>query len=766
MVKRSLIACVLTSTLSMQAQSQQDSISKVHELQEVAILGLRANKTTPVAYSELNKQQIQEMNKGKDIPFLLSMTPSVTISSDAGNGVGYTGIHVRGTDPSRVNVTANGIPVNDAESSQVYWVNMPDFASSMESVQIQRGVGTSTNGSGAFGATVSMETEKLGGKPYLSYDQSAGSYNTHKETLKFGTGLLNGHWAMSGRLSHLGSDGYLDRASTRLNSYFFQVGYLADNTMVKFVTFNGEENTYHAWNYASKYEQSLYGRTYNSCGEYKDANGNKQYYKDQTDNYHQQHYQLLLDQNIATMFKLNVGLHYTRGDGYYEEYKKKRSLAEYGLSNIIIPTYDEDGNVNGTKTVETADLIRRKQMGNDFFGFVSSLNFDNKDNITATLGGGWNKYVGDHWGNVLWVRNYTASLEPNFEYYRNKAVKYDGNIYAKGNWEIFDGFNTYLDLQYRHTSIDMNGCADWWLTSPEERMIRKYDFFNPKFGIFYKFNENNNVYASVAVGHKEPTRNDFEDNYGKELKAEQLIDWEVGYKFSSEKFTAGVNLYYMDYKNQFVLTGELNSIGEMIAKNSGKSFRMGAEFEAAYQPVDWFRWDVNATLSRNRNIDYTVEGTNSDWSKIGSINLGDTPISFSPDFIFNNRFTFSHKGFRGQIQSQYIGEQYMTNTGFKSFVANDDYGKEQTIGMTLGEFFTTNIDLAYTFKFRNTIKSLTVGCTIYNVFSKEYDNNGWAYCEIGKDANGNAYAWSSDVYEAGFAPSAPCHFMANLSINF
>lgn len=750
-------------------QAQLDSITKVYDLQEVAVVGIRANKTTPVAHTELKKEQIAELNRGKDLPFILSMTPSVTVSSDAGNGIGYTGIHVRGTDPSRVNVTANGIPVNDGESAQVYWVNMPDFASNMESVQIQRGVGTSTNGAGAFGATVSMETEKLGGKPYASIDASAGSYGTHKETFKFGTGLLNNHWAFSGRLSNLASDGYLDRASTNLGSYFLQAGYLSDNTVVKFVTFNGKEKTYHAWNYTSKYEQSLYGRTYNSCGEYYDKDGNAQYYKDQTDNYHQQHYQLLLDQVLTNELKLNIGLHYTRGDGYYEEYKNNRKLAEYGLSNIIFPTYDAAGKVNGTETIKKSDLIRRKQMGNDFWGFVSSLNYDNKSNLTATLGGGWNKYIGDHWGNVLWVKNYTDGLTPNFEYYRNKAVKYDGNIYAKANYEIFKGFSAYLDLQYRYTSINMNGCSDVWQAGPEESAYYKYNFFNPKFGLFYQINKNNNVYASVAVGHKEPTRNDYEDNYGSELKAEKLVDYELGYKYSSEKFTAGVNLYYMDYSNQFVLTGQLNEIGEMIAsnENSGKSYRMGVELEAAYQPVKWFRWDVNATWSRNRNKNYTVNATGEDWSDQGAVNLGDTKTSFSPELIFNNFFTFNVKGFRAQIQSQYIGEQNLTNSGFTSALVQDNYGSGiNEISMVLDDFFTTNVDLSYTFKFKKTLKSLTVGCTAYNIFSAKYDNNGWGYHEVAVGKDGKAYAWTDNLYEAGFAPQAPFNVLGHVSINF
>lgn len=754
----SLATCLMLSSVGMFAQSKSNEADslRIQELEEVSIVAIRAKGNTPVAHTDMSKSQIDELNKGKDLPFIISMTPSVTVSSDAGNGIGYTGIHVRGTDPSRVNITANGIPLNDAESAQVYWVNIGDFASSAESIQIQRGLGTSTNGAGAFGASVNIQTDKLGTTPYMGFDLSAGSYGTNKQTFKFATGLLGGHWAVQGRLSHIGSDGYIDRASTKLNSYFLQGGYYGDNTIVKFITFNGTEETYHAWNYTSKYEQSLYGRRYNSCGEYYDADGNRHYYDNQTDNYHQQHYQLLLDQTITNMWKLNVGLHYTKGHGYYEEYKTGRKLVEYNLT----PYYDTDGNL-----VKKMDLVRRKQMDNDFYGAIASLNFDNHNGLSANFGGGWNKYDGDHYGNVLWVKNYLGALDPNHKYYDNNAKKIDGNIYAKLNYEFLPGLNAYVDLQYRHTSTRMNGLSDDFGDDGQIKFAEKYtyDFFNPKFGVFYKINKHNNIYASLAIGHKEPTRNDYEDNIGANLKAERLIDWEAGYKYQSSIFSAGANLYIMRYANQFVLTGQLNEIGEMIASNdnSGKSYRMGIELEAALQPVKWFRWDANATFSKNRNKNWTVNALEQDtWADQGSINLGDTPISFSPDVIFNNVFSFMYRGLKAQVMTQYVGEQYMTNTGFKSFVAEG-----QNVSMMLDDIFTTNFDLSYTFKMRG-IKSATIGCTLYNIFSKKYDNNGWAYCEIGKDKSGKAFAWSTDLYEAGFAPQAPCHFMAHLSLNF
>ena len=736
--------------MGMMAQSQQNGSMKEIDLDEVSVVSTRAGETTPIAHTNVSKEQIADLNSGKDLPFLLSLTPSVTTTSDAGNGVGYTTLRVRGVDPSRINITANGIPLNDAESAQVFWVNMSDFASSAENIQIQRGAGTSTNGSGAFGATVNIQTAKPGLKPSFGLDASGGSYGTHKETFRFSTGMIGGHWAVQGRLSNICTDGYLDRATARLGSYFVQGGYYGTGTVVKFIHFNGKEKTYHAWNYTSKYEQMLYGRTYNSCGEYYDNDGNRHYYKDQTDNYRQQHYNLLWNQTITPQLTFNVGLHYTKGDGYYQQYKSNKKLYLYHL--------EEAGDYK-TK----GDLINKKVMDNDFYGFIASLNYDNKKGLTANLGGGWNDYNGDHIGHVLWAKD--RPYDPDARYYFYNARKIDGNVYGKVNYEFIKGLSAFADLQYRHTSIRMNGTHDQFDNQCQQIVFADhftYDFFNPKFGLFYQLNKHHNVYGSLSISHREPTRNDYEGNPGVDLKAEKLVDWELGYKYQSEKFTAGVNLYWMNYSNQYVLTGELNDIGEMIAtnENSGKSYRAGIELEAAWKPVDWFRWDANATFSRNRNKDWTVNATGEDWSSQGTLNIGDTKTSFSPEVIFNNILTFQWKGWKAQLMSQYIGEQMMTNTGFRYAKVGDDYVK-----MTLSDYFTNNLDLSYTFKMK-ALKSATVGVTFYNLTSLKYDNNGWAYCEIAKNANGNAYAWTTDLYESGFAPQAPFHFMARLSLNF
>ena len=755
-MKKMFLFGLLGTALTAQA-ADMDTLKSV-ELQDVQVVSIRASKKTPMAYTDMNKEQLKAVNFGKDVPYLLSLTPSVTMTSDAGNGIGYTTLRVRGTDPSRINITANGIPMNDAESAQLFWVNMGDFASSVQSMQIQRGVGTSTNGAGAFGATINMLTENIGIKPFVGIDLSGGSYYSHKETLRFGTGLLGEHWGIQGRLSNIGSKGYLDRAKTKLNSYFLQAGYFADNTVVKFITWNGVEETYHAWNYTSKYEQSLFGRTYNSCGEYYDENGNVRYYDNQTDNYHQQNYQLLWNQRLNNMLNLNVAGHYTKGDGYYEEYKTGRKLVEYLPYGVW---FDENPKLK-------SDLIRQKKMDNDFYAIVASLVYNNHKNVEATVGGGWNKYSGDHFGQVKWVKNIPEGMDllPDFEYYRNNAKKTDWNVYGKINYGFLPGLNGYLDLQYRHIGIKMQHPGDWIGANPDGKIVvdEQFNFFNPKFGLNYDITPHHKVYASYAIAHKEPTRNDYEDNIGTELKAERLNDLEVGYKFQSAKFSAGANLYWMSYKDQFVLTGELNNIGEAISKNVGKSYRLGVELEAAWKPIDWFRWDANATFSKNRAKQWEVTLMD------GSVeSLGNTPLSFSPDFIFNNILTFNYKGMKATVQSQYVGDQYLTNTGFKSYQTLDDNDKPVDVSMMLDGHFTTNIDLSYTFALKQFgMKDVTLGVTLYNIFSAKYDNNGWAAPAFTKE-NGKVVAtgwYSSDQLEAGFAPSAPFNMMAHLSINF
>ena len=783
------------------AEMPIDSLKNV-ELQNVQVVSTRASKKTPMAFTDMNHDQIKAVNFGQDIPYLLSLTPSVTMTSDAGNGIGYTSLRVRGTDPSRINVTANGIPMNDAESAQLYWVNMGDFASSVQSMQIQRGVGTSTNGAGAFGATLNMQTENIGIEPYLGLDLSTGSYNSHKHTLRFGTGIINDHWGFQGRLSNITSDGYLDRASTKLNSYLLQAGYFGENTVVKLITWNGIEETYHAWDYTSKYEQSVYGRRFNSCGAM--TWDNDVFYDNQIDNYHQQNYQLLLNQYLNRNLSLNAGLHYTRGEGYYEQYKIDAKWANYGLWTADAADTQTDADLLVYKPIVKGDLVRQKKMKNDFYGAVASLLYNNHNNLEAALGGGWNKYDGDHFGRIVWqstnpYKYYynkehdtkwkdaagnkyfyqfddAKGAEPGFEYYRNNAKKTDFNIYAKANYTFFKGLSGYADLQYRHINYRMQDPTDSWgyNTTGDYVVNDHYNFFNPKFGLNYDINAQHKVYASYAVAQKEPTRNDYESNLGLNLRSERLYDLEVGYKFLSPRFSAGANIYWMNYKDQFVLTGALNEIGEAVAMNVPKSYRLGAELEAAWMPIDWFRWDANATFSRNRVKDSKVTLKENSTT----VSVGDAPLSFSPDVIFNNIFSFNYKGLKASVQSQYIGKQYMTNSGFETMIGWDAAGNETSESIVLDSHFSSNLDLSYTFnlKYQNLdIKSITLGVSMYNIFSAEFDNNGWAAPAYKKDANGQVVAYNGsnetdgalrDQWAAGFAPSAPFNFMAHLSLNF
>ena len=759
------IFVMLSLAAGMVAQAQETDTVKTYSLQDVQVVSTRATKKTPMAFTNMSQEAIKAVNFGQDVPYILSLTPSITMTSDAGNGIGYTSLRVRGTDPSRINITANGIPLNDAESSTVFWVNMGDFASSVKSMQIQRGVGTSTNGAGAFGATLNMLTENVGVKPFVGIDVSGGSYYSHKETLRFGTGLINGHWGLQGRLSNIGSKGYLDRASTKLNSYLLQAGYFGENTVVKLITWNGIEETYHAWNYTSKYEQDCYGRRYNSCGLIsKDANGNPTgYYNDQTDNYHQQNYQLLWNQRLTGDLNMNVGLHYTKGKGYYQQYQNTETQYLYGKS------WKDFGMSTDDTVVE--DLVDQQKMDNDFFGAVASLLYDNHNGLQAVLGGGWNRYNGAQFGHIVWVKPNVQTtvptpeaLSPDFEYYRNNSRKTDFNIYGKVNYEFLRGLSAFVDLQYRHVRYKMQNPTVQYGANADGRWIidNSYDFFNPKAGLNYDINRQHKVYLSYGIGHKEPVRNNFMQQVANPTrsdcvaKAERLGDLEAGYKFQSERFSAGANLYWMHYKDQLVLTGELNAIGEALTKNLDKSYRLGLELEAAWQPFDFLRWDANATWSRNRVQDMVV--TLNDGQT--NVNIGDQPLAFSPSFIMNHILTFTWQGFKASAQGQYISDQYLTNTGFSEMECADENGQTTYETLLLKRHFNVNLDLSYTFSLKQQgIKEATVGLTLNNLFSAKYDNNGWAAPQLAQNSDGSIKAvnqWGiRDSGAAGFAPSAP-----------
>ena len=735
-----MAVALLGAGITVHAQTSAKDSMRVVNLQEVQVVSTRATAKTPVAFTNIGKAELKKVNFGQDIPYLLSMTPSTLTTSDAGAGIGYTTLRVRGTDGTRINITVNGIPMNDAESHNLFWVNMPDFSSSVKDMQVQRGAGTSTNGAGAFGASVNMQTEGASMKPYAEFNGSYGSFNTHKETVKVGTGLLNNHWTFDARLSNIGTDGYIDRASVDLYSFYAQGGYFADNTSVKFITFGGKEKTYHAWNYATKEEMKKYGRRFNSCGMYTDDDGHIRFYKDQTDNYLQMNYQLLLNHTFSAAWNLNAALHYTKGDGYYQEYKEDRSLKEYRLHPFMY-----DG-----KEVEKSDLIRQKKMDNHFGGGVFSVNYRN-EKLDASLGGALNYYDGWHFGRVIWVKNYIGELLPDHEYYRNKAKKTDGNLYLKANYNLVAGLNAYADLQYRYINYKIHGDNDKYdyNTDGLQKLAVNdhFNFFNPKAGLNWDIDSNNRVYASFSVAQKEPTRNNYTDGNADEYpKAEKLYDYELGYTYRNTWLSAGVNFYYMDYKDQLVLTGELNEIGEAMARNVPDSYRTGVELMLGVKPCRWFQWDINGTLSKNRVKNFTEKLYEDEWKNPIEVEHGNTPIAFSPDFILNNRFSFSHKGFEAALQSQYVSKQYMSNA--------------KQAEQTLDAYFVSNLNLAYTFQLRH-VKSVTVGFTIYNLFNEKYENNGYAGSGYTlKDGKPERYNY------AGYAAQAGTNVMGNISIRF
>lgn len=741
-------ALVSASCAALAATAPKADTAKVVRLQNVEVTATRATKSTPVAFTNVSKQQIAELNHGKDIPFLVSSTPSVLTTSDAGAGIGYSAMRVRGTDATRINVTANDIPMNDAESHSIFWVNTPDFASSLEDIQIQRGVGTSTNGAGAFGASVNMRTQRFSMNPYAEMSGTYGSFNTNKETFKVGSGLIGGHWNFDARFSHIASDGYRDRASSKLHSYFAQAGYFGGQTSVRFITFGGKECTYHAWDGISKSDLTD-NRKYNPNGEIKRDGKVIGFYDDQTDNYRQTHYQLIWDQGIGANWHWNLGLHYTDGFGYYQEYKNARTLKEYGLEPFMV----------GDNKVKKSSLVRKKNVDSGFGGAVFSLNFA-KGSLNTTFGGSFNSYANDHYGNVIWVENYLLPLDPSHEYYRNKGKKNDFTIYWKASNTLWKSLRLYADMQYRHIGYKITGDNDkWdWTASPEHLQVlnvdEKFDFFNPKVGLIYDFNKHNTAYASFSVAQKEPTRNNYTDGlFTVHPKAEKLFDWEAGYTFSSDRFTAGVNFYYMKYKDQLVLNGKLNEIGEAMAENVPDSYRMGVELQAGVKITEWLRWDLNGTFSRNRIKDYVGYVSNyeaSTWNDLytqTAVEKGSTTIAMSPSFIGNSVIAFNLKGFSAQFTSQYVSRQYLDN-----FENKED---------SLDPYFVSHLNLAYTFKLPH-VKAITVGCTVYNIFNEKYETNGYSQTCALVSADGS-YKLSSDPR---FYPMAGTNVLAHLTFSF
>lgn len=698
---------------------------KSYGLDEITVKSTRANERSAIAYSNVGAEDISVRNLGQDIPYLLSLTPSFVTTSDAGTGIGYTGFRIRGTDANRINVTVNGIPYNDAESHGSFFVNIPDIASSLSSVQVQRGVGTSTNGAPAFGASINMQTENKLLSPFAELSGTYGSFNTSKYTVKVGTGLLPGKFALEGRISGINSDGFVDRAFSDLKSYYFSAGYFAENTSLKFVSFGGKEKTYQAWNGVDLEMLRLnpleYKRTYNDIGKYVDDEGNVKFYDNQTDNYTQIHYQLHWIQKLHANLHLNAALHYTDGIGYYEDYKTGRKYYEYGLEPAI---------VNGT-TLSKTDLIRQKWLESDFYGLIFSLNYK-KDKLEASFGGGMNRYLCDHTGKVIWVRH-PNNFDPRKNWYFNQSTKDDANIYLKANAELIENFFATADLQYRYIYYDMNGQDDKYDgaagTMRDITQAHDFHFFNPKFGLMYKPNSRNDIYASFSVANREPNRNNYTDaGESDRPTSERLYDLETGYRYQSSRFSASANFYYMKYKDQLILTGKISDIGEPLTSNIPDSYRMGVELIAAYKFSDLLRWNGNMTVSRNKILNFTEEVENyaADWSDLPPwVNhFEKTDIAYSPSIIANSIFTFSYNNFQADIYSTYVGKQYIDNTG------NDT--------RSINPYFVNNLSLSYSHPLKKYLKSIDIQVLINNIFNVEYETNGyvwWTYYLDGQRMN-------------------------------
>ena len=702
---KNIFFLLLTFSYSINAQEVLKDSTRVQNLEEVIVSSIRVDDNIPIAYNNLLKDEISDRNLGQDLPILLNFLPNVVTTSDAGAGIGYTGIRIRGINSQSTNVTINGIPYNDAESNLTYWVDLPDFSSSIENLQVQRGIGTSVNGSGAFGASINILTDNISQDPFFESNNSLGSYNTYKNTFRFSTGLLNDVFEFSGRLSKIDSDGYIDRASSDLKSYFLQVSYKKNNTLIKLLNFGGHEITYHAWN-GIDLQTLEENRTYNPSGLYLDLEGNPQFHENELDNYKQDHFQFHWTQSMNKNLTSNLGLNLTNGKGYYEQY-----------------------NENGSE-----DFITRKWLDNQFLVFNYSLNYQgNKNNLI--IGSTYSEYDGDHFGETIWAQN-SGDIEFTDQFYYGNGLKKDFSNFIKSVYQISSKLKIYTDLQLR--SIDYKSSGS---TSNVDQLLfdKKYSFFNPKAGLNFEMNKENRIYFSLARAFREPTRSDFENNIN--IQPEELIDYELGWNFTSEKFYFGSNLYYMKYKNQLVLTGSIDDVGTPIRDNSGESYRKGIELESAYVFSDKINISGNMSFSKNKNVDY-VTNLNGQ-----SVNLGDTEISFSPKLISSVQISYDPSpNFNISLLNKFVGEQYMSNT-------ESDFSK-------LDSYAVTDLSIRYKCKETFLFSDVVITAMINNIFDKEYVSNGYYYTYDDTWSNPNAI---TTIEGSGYYPQATRNFLLGIS---
>ncbi|WP_289023501.1 TonB-dependent receptor [uncultured Salegentibacter sp.] len=710
-----------------QDQTLNVDLADVQEvLDEVFLSSLRVNAQSPITYSNLSNEEIEDRNLGQDIPILMNYMPNVVTTSDAGAGVGYTGLRVRGSGTTSTNVTINGIPYNDAESLGSFWVNLGDFASSVENLQLQRGVGTSTNGAGAFGASLNILTDAYSEEANAEISNSYGSFNTHKHTLKFSTGLLNDHWEIAGRASQIKSDGYIDRASSDLKSYFLQATYVDENTLVKAITFGGSERTYQAW-YGIDRETLENDRTYNPAGIYTDEEGNTKFYENQTDNYKQDHYQLLWNQEYSSNWSSNLAFHYTYGRGYYEEYEEDATLNEFGLPNF---------QANGEE-VSTSDLVGTKWLDNDFYGTTFGLNYKDAD-WDVNFGGAWNRYIGDHFGEVIYTR-FAQNKDPYEPYYENVGTKTDFNLYGKATYAISEKLAGYLDMQIRTIDYETEGM----LSEGTEFLIDdSFTFFNPKAGLTYALNSQNQFYFSYARANREPRRSDYENG---DPEHEELNDYELGWRYNSPKVQLNTNLYYMDYQNQLVLTGGIDDVGAFIRENSGNSYRLGLEIDAVIRLSEKVVLRPNLALSQNKNKDFVAT-----WDG-ELVDYGNTDISFSPSVVGGNRISYLPvNGLELSLLSKYVGEQYMSNIEVET--------------SKLDAYFVNDFNIQYTWRNAPFFKEVVFTGLVNNIFGEEYVSNGYYYTF--NIENPDTATGVQTLDGAGYYPQATTNLLGGITLKF
>jgi len=738
-MKTLLFACAATLTTfgALAQQTPQDS-TEVEKLDEVLVQSVRVDADSPITYSNLSKAEINERNLGQDLPILLNYLPSVVTTSDAGAGVGYTGFRVRGTGNRGINVTINGIPYNDAESLGTFFVNLQDFSSSIESVQLQRGVGTSTNGAGAFGASLNILTDAATPEAYAEVNASGGSFDTRRANVKFGTGLINDHFSFSGRLSAIKSDGYVDRASSDLKSYYLQGEYRNEKTLLKAVVFGGHEVTYQSWNGIDAQTLAT-DRTYNPIGFQYDDDGNFQgFYEDQVDNYKQDHVQLHWNQKYGGGWSTQLSLNYTMGRGFFEEYVDSWYYANVNFSSDA--TFDfigwESYEVDGELQTDT-DLIRRRWLDNRYY--VANLTTNYKSNSVDFDAGVFGSiYSGDHYGEITWARYFAQDEEAGYRYYFGTADKNEFTTFAKATWRINDMWSVFGDLQGRFISYETDG-----INSDIDEFIidENYSFFNPKAGLTLTLNEENKIYASYARANREPSRTDFENG---NPVPETLNDFELGYRFTKERARVFANLYFMDYRDQLVLTGAIDDVGAPIRQNSGSSYRLGLEVEAGFQLGRQFAITPNIALSTNKNRDFFFQ-------RDGELqNLGNTNISFSPEIIAGNRLDFFPvQNLRLSLLSKYVGEQYLGNIDAES--------------SKLDAYFINDFNVQYDLKNIGFAKRVTLTALVNNIFSEEYVSNGYFFTYDDDFSNPGTV---TTIEGAGYYPQAKINFLIGATVRF